>query len=170
MNWRTSFIFACLFAASAANAQQSGITLGAHNTSAPIAVSADAFTGDFQTKVGVYSGNVVIAQGDFKMRADKVKIVVDQGKPNRIEASGNVTFNAPSGTASGDTGVYDLGPRTITLTGHVVLAKEKNVMRGSSLVVNLATGQAHLGAQGMPGGRVQGLFTPPPQSGKTTDK
>ncbi|HEV2561817.1 MAG TPA: lipopolysaccharide transport periplasmic protein LptA [Rhizomicrobium sp.] len=169
MNWRYTFILACLFA-SAANAQQSGLNFGAHNTSAPIAVSADTFTGDFQTKVGVYSGNVLVAQGDFKMRADKVTIIVNQGKPNRIEATGNVTFNAPSGTASGDTGVYELGPRTITLSGNVVLAKEKNVMRGTTLVVNLATGKAQLGAKGMPGGRVQGLFTPPPQSSGTGNK
>jgi lipopolysaccharide export system protein LptA len=169
MNWRYTFILACLFA-SAANAADSGLNLGAHNTSAPIAVSADTFTGDFQTKVGVYSGNVVVAQGDFKMRADKVTIVVNQGKPNRIEATGNVTFNAPSGTASGDTGVYELGPRTITLSGNVVLAKEKNVMRGTTLVVNLATGKAQLGAKGMPGGRVQGLFTPPPQTSGNTNK
>ena len=52
----------------------------------------------------------------------------------------------------------------ITLTGHVILTKEKNVMRGTTLTVNLATGEAQLGAKGAPGGRVQGLFTPPPQN------
>lgn len=184
MNWRNILIPVFIFAASAASAQQQQqaqpqkpqpsqdqmLGLGAHDSSAPIAVSADAFTGDFQTKVGMYTGNVLIAQGDIKLRADKVKIVVDQGKPNRIEATGNVVLNAPSGAATGDTGVYDLVPRTITLTGHVVLTKEKNVMRGTSLVVNLVTGQARLGAQGMPGGRVQGLFTPPPQSSNPAKK
>ena len=73
-------------------------------------------------------------------------------------------FDAPDGTATGDTGVYDLGPRTMALTGRVWLTKEKNVMRGTRLVIDLASGKAVLGAQGMPGGRVQGLFTPPPQS------
>jgi lipopolysaccharide export system protein LptA len=59
--------------------------------------------------------------------------------------------------------VYDVGPRTITLNGHVVLAKDKNVMRGTTLVVNLVTGAATLKSIGANGGRVQGLFTPPAQ-------
>jgi lipopolysaccharide export system protein LptA len=36
-------------------------------------------------------------------------------------------------------------------------------MRGTKLVMDLNTNLAHLYAQGMPGGRVQGLFIPPPQ-------
>jgi lipopolysaccharide export system protein LptA len=144
--------------------------LGKHDANAPIAVSADNFQGDLQTKVGTYYGNVLIAQGDMKLRADKVKILVVDGKPNKIEAGGNIVFAAPSGTATGDNGVYDLGPRTITLTGRVVLSKEKNVMRGTMLVINLATGEAKLSASGMPGGRVQGLFQPPAKSTTTSGK
>ncbi|MBI3677195.1 MAG: lipopolysaccharide transport periplasmic protein LptA [Proteobacteria bacterium] len=138
--------------------------LGKHDANAPIAVSADNFLGDFQTKVGTYSGNVLVSQGDMKLRADKVKVLVADGKPNKIEAVGNIVFSAPSGSATGDNGVYDLGPRTITLTGRVVLSKEKNVMKGTLLVINLVTGEAKLTASGMPGGRVQGLFQPPPKS------
>jgi lipopolysaccharide export system protein LptA len=142
----------------------STLGLGKHDANAPISVSADSFLGDFQTKVGTYSGNVLVVQGDMKLRADKVKVLVADGKPNKIEASGNIVFAAPSGNATGDNGIYDLGPRTITLTGHVVLTKEKNVMRGTLLVINLVTGEAKLTAVGMAGGRVQGLFQPPPKS------
>ena len=158
-------VFAGFFLVHAAAFAQEGATaaLGKHDTNAPIAVSADTFTGDFHTKVGTYSGNVVVSQGTFKLRANTVKVAVKDGKPDRITANGNVVFDSDSGTASGDTGVYELGPRTITLNGNVVLSKEKNVMRGTSLVVNLATGEAKLAAKGTPGGRVQGLFTPPPQ-------
>jgi len=160
MKWAPLLL--CAFFATAAEAQ--GLSLGAHDSNQPISVSADNFSGDLQTKVGVYSGNVLVSQGDFKLRADKVTVLVAEGKPDRIEATGNIVFDAPSGTATGDTGVYDLGPRTITLSGRVVLTKEKNVMRGTKLVIDLATGKAELGAAGLPGGRVQGMFTPPPQS------
>jgi hypothetical protein len=56
------------------------------------------------------------------------------------------------------------------MTGHVVLTKEKDVMRGTKLVMDMNTNLAHLYAQGMPGNRVQGLFIPPPQqqNSKTT--
>jgi lipopolysaccharide export system protein LptA len=137
--------------------------LGSHNSNAPINVSADNFVGDLASKIGTYIGNVLVIQGDMRMRADQVKVNVAQGKPTRIEATGKVVVNAPNGTATGDTGIYELGPRTITMTGHVVLTKEKDVMRGTKLVMDLNTNLAHLYAQGMPGGRVQGMFTPPPQ-------
>jgi lipopolysaccharide export system protein LptA len=138
--------------------------LSKRDSNAPIQVSADRFDADFNAKTGVYSGNVVVIQGDFRLRSDKVRVNVIDGKPNKIFAYGNVVFTAPNGNATGDNGVYDVAPRLITLTGRVVLNKEKNVMRGTLLTVNLVTGQAQLGARGAPGGRVQGLFTPPPQS------
>jgi lipopolysaccharide export system protein LptA len=137
--------------------------LGSHNSNAPINVSSDNFVGDLATKVGTYIGNVLVIQGDMRMRADTMKVNVNQGKPTRIEANGKVVVTAPNGTATGDTGVYELGPRTITMTGHVVLTKEKDVMRGTKLVMDMNTNLAHLYAQGMPGNRVQGLFIPPPQ-------
>ena len=36
-------------------------------------------------------------------------------------------------------------PRTVTMTGNVVLTQGKDVMRGTQLTVNLETGQATLG-------------------------
>lgn len=138
--------------------------LGTHNSNAPINVSSDNFVGNFQTKVGTYVGNVIVTQADYKLRADKVLVSVVDGKPSRFNATGNVVFVSSSGTATGDNGVYDLGPRTVTLTGHVVLTKDKDVMHGTALTVNMVTGVSHLTAQGSPGNRVQGLFVQQPQS------
>ncbi|HTT97879.1 MAG TPA: lipopolysaccharide transport periplasmic protein LptA [Rhizomicrobium sp.] len=145
-------------------ATTTGLGLSNHDANAPIDVSADRFDAEINQKEGTYSGNVVVVQGDFKLRADKVRVVAPSGKPDKIFAYGNVVFVAPNGNAQGDNGVYDVAPRLITLTGRVILTKEKNVMRGSTLTVNLITGLAQLGAKAMPGGRVQGRFTPPPQS------
>jgi lipopolysaccharide export system protein LptA len=44
-----------------------------------------------------------------------------------------------------------------------VLTKEKNVMRGTKLVMDMNTNLAHLTAEGTQGGRVQAQFIPPPQ-------
>ncbi len=146
-------------------ARAQAINMGAHDSNAPINVSSDAFVGDFQTKVGTYTGNVVVTQADYKLRADRVKVAMVAGQPNKFFADGRVVFDSPSGTAIGDHGIYDLTPpRTMTLTGSVILTKQKDVMRGTILVVNLVTGQAHLTAKGMPGNRVQSLFIPKPQA------
>lgn len=154
----------------AALAQDSGggINMGKHDSNAPINVAADTFVGDLNTKVGTYIGNVIVTQGDFKLRADKVSVHEVNGKPSFIDGAGNVLFISTSGNASGDSGVYDLNTKNITLDGKVVLTKEKNVMRGTHLVMNIDTGKAQLTAKGAPGGRVQGVFTPPPKGKSAT--
>jgi lipopolysaccharide export system protein LptA len=136
--------------------------LGGHASNAPINVSSDDFVGNFQTKVGTYTGNVIVTQADYKLRADRLKVNVVSGKPSRFEATGHVVFVSSSGTATGDEGDYDLGPRVVTLTGHVVLTKEKDVMHGTRLTVNMQTGESHLTSAGGPGNRVQGLFVQQP--------
>ncbi|MBV9572159.1 MAG: lipopolysaccharide transport periplasmic protein LptA [Alphaproteobacteria bacterium] len=143
---------------------------GSHNSNAPINVSADSFVGDLASKVGTYIGNVIVVQGDMKLRADTVQVKVEQGKASRIDANGKVVVTSPSGTGTGDHGVYEMKSRTITMTGRVVLTKDKDVMRGTKLVMDMNTNLAHLYAQGMPGGRVQGLFVPPPQGAGATKK
>jgi len=151
-----------------AEAASGGIDMGKHDSSAPINVSADQFVGDLKTKVGTYIGNVIITQGDFKLRADKVSVFEVNNKPDHINGYGNVLFTSTSGNASGDTGVYDLNSKNITLDGKVLLTKEKNVMRGTHLVMNIETGKAQLTAKGTQGGRVQGVFTPPPKGKPAT--
>ncbi len=141
------------------------------NSHEPINVSADNFVAEKQPVKsgpgvinGTYSGNVVIIQGDVKMRADTVRVLMVGGHAEKAFANGHIVItSANSGTATGDSGVYDVGPRIVTLTGHVVLTKEKNVMRGAQLTVNLVTGVAKLGG-GVQGthGRVQASFDAPP--------
>jgi lipopolysaccharide export system protein LptA len=147
----------------ARNAAPNG-ALAKHDSDAPINVSSDNFVGNFETKVGTYTGNVIVTQADYKLRADQVRVNVVNNKPSRFNATGHVVFVSASGTATGDTGVYDLGPRTVTLNGHVVLTKDKDVMHGTALTVNMVTGESHLTALGAPGGRVQGLFLQQPAS------
>jgi lipopolysaccharide export system protein LptA len=124
-------------------------------------VASDSFEGDFQTKVGTYIGNVIVTQADCKLRADRVIAEATTGKDiDRLTANGNVVFDSTSGTAIGDHGVYLLTPKTITLTGKVILTKGKDVMRGTLLVVDMNSGLAHLTAKGMQGGRVQSTLVP----------
>ena len=141
---------------------QGGLSMGTSKCNhGPINVASDSFEGDMQTKVGTYIGNVIVTQATCKLRADKIVAEATSGNDlNKLTAVGNVVFNSTSGTALGDNGVYDLGSKMLTLTGKVVLTKGKDVMRGTRLVVDMNTDIAHLTAKGMPGGRVQSVFTP----------
>jgi lipopolysaccharide export system protein LptA len=138
---------------------------GQRNSNAPINISSDSFQADLNAKSGTYSGNVVVVQGDTKLRADQVRILTVDGRADKITANGKVVVDSPaSGTITGDNGVYAVVPRTVLMTGNVTMKKGKDVMRGAQLTVNLVTGQAVLGggpkAPGVSGGRVQGVFTP----------
>jgi lipopolysaccharide export system protein LptA len=142
---------------------------GNHDNNAPINISSDSFQADLNAKSGTYTGNVIVVQGDTKLRANQVHVITVNGKADKITASGNVVVDSPtSGTATGDNGVYSVGPRVVVMTGNVVLKKGKDVMRGAQLTVNMVTGQAVLGSgvrtQGSSGGRVQGVFTPNSQT------
>lgn len=146
-----------------APAKAGALSFSKHDNSAPINVSSDNFIGNFMTKEGTYIGNVIVIQADDKLRADNVKVVMLNGDPNKFYADGKVVFESPTEVATGDHGIYDVNPpRTLTMTGNVILTKQKDVMRGTFLVVNLVTGDSHLTAHGMPGGRVQSLFIPKP--------
>jgi lipopolysaccharide export system protein LptA len=141
--------------------------VGQHDNNAPISISSDSFQADLNAKSGTYTGNVVIIQGDMKLRANTVKLTTVNGKADKVMANGNVVVDSPkSGTATGDNGVYSIVPRTVVMTGNVVLKKGKDVMRGVQLTVNLATGQAVLGGDvksqtgSQNNSRVQAIFTP----------
>jgi len=150
--------------------------VGKHDANAPINISADKFQADSNAKTGTWTGNVLVVQGDMRMRANSVRlnVVGKDNKPDKILASGNVVVDSPnSGTVTGDNGVYDVVARTVTMTGKVVLTRQKDVMRGSQLTVNLETGVATLGSGAKApgtgnGGRVQGIFTPPSSSQPST--
>ncbi|MBW8708237.1 MAG: lipopolysaccharide transport periplasmic protein LptA [Alphaproteobacteria bacterium] len=166
---KTALAFLAAFALGAAatgelQAANAPIT-GKHDSKAKIDISADNFQADLNAKSGTYSGNVLVTQGDMKLRANTVKVTTVNGNADKVTASGNVVVDSPaSGTATGENGVYSVGPRTVLMTGNVVLKKGKDVMRGAQLTVNLNTGQAVLGGgaktPGSSGGRVQGVFIP----------
>jgi lipopolysaccharide export system protein LptA len=129
----------------------------------PINVASDKFTADLNAKTGTYSGNVMVTQCDTKLRADTVRISTLNNEADKVTASGNVVVDSPrSGTATGQNGIYDVPKKTVVMTGNVTLKKNKDVMRGAQLTINLATGQASLGGgvKGTASGRVQAVFTP----------
>lgn len=149
----------------------------------PIAVNADSFLADLNGETGTYTGNVIVTQGRVRLHADQVKVTAPGGRASRMEATGHVVVDSPSGQAVGDAGIYDVAQQVLRLNGNVVLTKESNVMRGSALEVSMATGLARLTAgaqaqgQGQPPSRVQGLFVPaqkgtqgPPAPPATTPK
>src|SRR5262245_22717067 len=72
------------------------------NANKPIAVNADSFLADLKAESGLYTGNVIVTQGDIRLRADRLKVLAPGGKASRMEVDGHVVLDSPSGQAMGD--------------------------------------------------------------------
>ena len=148
------------------------------DTGAPIDVDAARIEIQDADNQAVFSGDVVIKQGRMTLKADSVKVLYSRsnGSPEmqRLDARGNVRLISPSESATGNTGIYDVTAKIVTLVGNVTLDRGGSTLKGQRLVLNLASGQTSFDGRGggtaaTPGatpGRVTGRFTVP-QRGAT---
>ena len=160
------------------------------NSKDPISIAADHLDYFQKENRAVYTGRVVVVQGDSKLTCSKLTIFMDKsptGAPSHdadvatpskadggaanggasssvkhMDCAGPVTVVSKTQTATGDSGSYDKGRNNVILTGHVVMSDGRNVTKGDRLVYDLATGEAQVEAGSQAGelGRVTGLFLP----------
>ena len=57
--------------------------LGQHDNHAPIDISADNFQADLNAKTGTYTGNVIVVQGDTKLRSNQVRVTTVTAMPTK---------------------------------------------------------------------------------------
>jgi lipopolysaccharide transport protein LptA/LPS export ABC transporter protein LptC len=148
-------------AAAGANAGPATSAVGVFKTdpTAPIDVEADRLDVDDRSKTALFKGSVHAAQGDFTVRTAALKAyytgqagLADQmnassakqpAQLKRIEARGKVIVTSKNGQdASGDWADFDVKANQVTLGGDVVLTQDKNVVRGTRLIIDMATGQS----------------------------
>jgi len=132
---------------------------------APIDIEADRLDVDDQKKVAVFRGDVVAAQGGFKILCSEMHsfykgdtglmAAADPGAKSpagdkgseltRIEARKDVRVTSKDGqTATGDWADYDAKTNKVTMGGNVVLSRGKNMVRGTRLLIDMTTGQSKI--------------------------
>jgi lipopolysaccharide export system protein LptA len=130
-------------------------------SSDPVEVNAETLEvyeeGD--QRITVFSGGVTVTRGRTTLKAATITLyssleATSADAFTRIEASGKVWVNSGDQTVTGASAAVDMGSRTITVSGGVVLTQGSNVLTGTRLVVNLATGRARVE------GSTRGVFTP----------
>jgi len=148
------------------------------NKDQPVQIEAASLEVRDKDKMAVFTGNVVVTQGDTVMKCKELRVYYDQdeakdgtkagtmkaAKPGpggrqsirRLEALGGVIVTTKDQTATGAKGVFEMKTNTVTLSGGVVIAQGNNVLRGERLVVDLTTNFAKVEAGS---GRVQGIFS-----------
>jgi lipopolysaccharide transport protein LptA len=113
-----------------------------------------------------YSGNVQVAHGDVRMRADRMILKFNPGRAKSLkllEAIGQVEVLRGEERAVGEHATYDPERRIITLTGKASLGSAGSSIGGESVVVYLSERRAEVkGGNGRAGqgGRVRAVIDP----------
>ena len=135
---------------------QTNINLGgiAADPSAPVEVTADNLNVDQDTGSAVFSGNVVIGQGDLRLSAPSVQVsyAAETGDITRLQASGGVTFATATEAAEAQSADYNLASGLLTLNGDVMLTQGKSALSSDSMILDLNAGTAQMS------GRVRTVF------------
>ncbi|WP_347137988.1 lipopolysaccharide transport periplasmic protein LptA [Paracoccus sp. SSK6] len=127
------------------------------DTKAPVEVAADNLSVNQADGSAVFTGNVVIGQGEMRLSADTVTVIYAEGGQSRIrslDAKGNVTLVSGPDAAEAQAATYDVESGNVTLTGDVVLTQGGNVLTGDKMLVNLGSGTAQVQ------GRVRSVLQP----------
>ncbi len=116
----------------------------AHDASQPVEVTADNLSIDQTSGEAVFSGNVLVMQGDLRMAAGEVQILYGDegaGQPVReVVASGGVLVTRGADAAEGRSARYAVSTALLTMTGDVLVTQGQTAIAGDRLVVNMQTG------------------------------
>ncbi|WP_136441990.1 lipopolysaccharide transport periplasmic protein LptA [Pacificoceanicola onchidii] len=116
------------------------------DTNAPVEVTADSLSINQNDGTALYTGNVLIVQGDMRLAAPRVLVVYSesQGRIDRLEATGGVTLVSGEEAAEADRADYDIEGGNVTMSGNVLLTQGPNALTSERMVVNLDSGSARM--------------------------
>ncbi len=116
------------------------------DTSAPVEVSADQLQVNQSDGTALYTGNVVIGQGEMRLAAPRVLVVYSEtnNRIERLEASGGVTLVSGEEAAEAERADYDIDNGTVVMTGKVLLTQGQNALTSERMIVNLDDGTAQM--------------------------
>jgi lipopolysaccharide export system protein LptA len=144
--------------ASVAAAQEATIAFGAleQDTTLPVEVGADQLSVNNADGSAVFSGNVVVTQGEMKLSAAtiQVKYGADSKSIDQLIASGGVIVTNLGDAAEAQEAIYTIETGIIVMTGDVLLRQGPSAMAGQKLTINLKDGT------GIMEGRVTTTFVP----------
>ncbi len=161
MTFRTaaSVVAAALFVITTAPVfGQSKIAFGGlkADTTLPVEVKSESFSVDTNDGSAVFSGGVLVGQGEMRLAAAEVRIVyaADGKAIETLIATGGVTLTNAAEAAEAKEAVYTINTGVVVMTGDVLLTQGASAMSAQKLTINLKTGT------GVLEGGVQTTFSP----------
>ena len=115
------------------------------DTTAPVEVTAESLRVNQDTGEAVFTGNVLIGQGEMRLSAESVTVVYAEGGQSRIRslnATGGVTLVSGPDAAEAAEAAYDVEKGTVVLTGDAIVTRGESVLAGDRIEVSLKDGTA----------------------------
>lgn len=129
-------------------AQGSQIAFGniQQDSNLPVEVTADNLDVDQNDGTAVFTGNVVIGQGEMRLSAPRVLVVYqeDQSKIERLQATGGVILVSGADAAEAARADYNLETGMIAMQGNVLLLQGSNAVSAEQMTVNTRSGTAQM--------------------------
>lgn len=129
-------------------AQGTSVAFGTikQDTNQPVEATSDNLSVDQATGTAIFTGNVVIGQGEMRLSAPRVEIVylAEQKGISRLNASGGITLVSGPDAAEAESAVYNLERGTIVLSGNVLLVQGPSAISAERMEVNLSNGTARM--------------------------
>ncbi|WP_300515313.1 lipopolysaccharide transport periplasmic protein LptA [Aliiroseovarius sp.] len=130
-----------------------------HDSSLPIEITAEQLTIDQSDGSAVFTGDVLIGQGEMRLSAAKVRVEYvtgegSTGEISRLHATGGVTLVNGAEAAEAVDAVYTVTSAQVVMTGSVILTQGQNALSGDRLTVDLTAGTGQMD------GRVKTILQP----------
>jgi lipopolysaccharide export system protein LptA len=129
-------------------AQGANVAFGTikQDTGLPVEVTADNLSVDQATGTAVFTGNVLIGQGEMRLSAGRVLVVYRATAEGiaRLEATGGVTLVSGPDAAESERADYNIDDGTIVMSGNVLLAQGRSALSADRMSVRLSDGTAEM--------------------------
>ncbi|WP_084667920.1 LptA/OstA family protein [Nioella nitratireducens] len=129
-----------------------------HDPTQQIEVTSDSLRVDQTTGNAVFSGNVIVIQGDLRMAAEEISVIyaeTDGAQQIReVVATGGVMMTRGQDAAEGDRADYSVTDSLVVVSGNVLITQGRTTVAGDRLNIDLTTGN------GTVEGRVRTVLQP----------
>ena len=113
---------------------------------APVEVTADNLNVNQDDGTALFTGGVVVGQGEMRLSAPRVLVVYTENRSgiDRLEARGGVTLVSGEEAAEGENADYDVSEGVIVMTGNVLLTSGGSALTADRMVADLNEGTARM--------------------------
>lgn len=112
----------------------------------PVEVTADTLDVNQADGTAVFTGNVVVGQGEMRLSASRVQVIYNEEADGieRMEATGDVVLVNGPDAAEAQRAEYTVATGVVVMTGDVLLTQGANALTSDRMTVNLTTGTANM--------------------------